>query len=250
VDRDGAQLAVDATLLTLAERVGRAAAAELAGGLPGELEAALTAGPDAGEPFDAEEFARRTAVRARVDPGRGREYATAVLATLREDVAGIQELRDRLPDDTGRCSARRWRGVGIRWPGRAAADVLFGCRWPARGRGAGWRSSWPPTGPPMIGSAKRQAFRPCWSARRCCYCSRGSSPRAERTSSSCGETMTAARVAPRPRRRMATPFGPRGGAADPTQQDGTPEIAQSDGRRVLLAPIPGAAPAAAGSPVS
>ena len=98
VDRDGARLAVDATLLTLAERVGRAAAAELAGGLPGELEAALTAGPDADEPFDAEEFARRAA-RARVDPGRGREYATAVLATLREDVAGIQELRDRLPAD-------------------------------------------------------------------------------------------------------------------------------------------------------
>jgi uncharacterized protein (DUF2267 family) len=99
VDRDGARLAVDATLLTLAERVGRAAAAGLARGLPGELEAALTAGPDAGEPFDAEEFARRTAVRARVDPGRGREYATAVLATLREDVGGIQELRDRLPAD-------------------------------------------------------------------------------------------------------------------------------------------------------
>jgi uncharacterized protein (DUF2267 family) len=99
VDRDGARLAVDATLFILAERVGRAAAAELAGGLPGELEAALTAGPDAGEPFDAEEFARRTAARAGVDLGRGREYATAVLATLREDVAGIQELRDRLPAD-------------------------------------------------------------------------------------------------------------------------------------------------------
>ena len=39
VVRDGARLAVDATLLTLAERVGRAAAAGLAGGLPGELEA-------------------------------------------------------------------------------------------------------------------------------------------------------------------------------------------------------------------
>jgi uncharacterized protein (DUF2267 family) len=99
VDRDGARLAVDATLLTLAERVGRAAAAELARGLPGELEAALTAGPDAGEPFDAEEFALRTAARARVDRGRGRALATAVLATLREDLAGIQELRDRLPAD-------------------------------------------------------------------------------------------------------------------------------------------------------
>ena len=73
--------------------------ASLPGGLPGELEPALTAGPDAAEPFDAEEFARRTAARARVDPARGRDYATAVLATLREDVAGIQELRDRLPAD-------------------------------------------------------------------------------------------------------------------------------------------------------
>ena len=99
MDRDGARLAVDATLLTLAERVGRAAAAELARELPGELEAALIAGPDASEPFDAEEFAHRTAARARVNPGRGREFATAVLATLREDVAGIQELRDRLPAD-------------------------------------------------------------------------------------------------------------------------------------------------------
>ena len=115
VDRDGARLAVDATLLTLAERVGRAAAAGLAGGLPGELEAALTAGPDAGEPFDAEEFARRTAVRARVDPGRGREYATAVLATLREDVAGIQELRDRLP-----AAVRLGVGVALESGGRGA----------------------------------------------------------------------------------------------------------------------------------
>ena len=56
-------------------------------------------GSDADEPFDAEDLARRTAARARVDPGRGREYATAVLATLCEDVAGVQELRDRLPAD-------------------------------------------------------------------------------------------------------------------------------------------------------
>jgi uncharacterized protein (DUF2267 family) len=99
VDRDAARLAVDATLVTLAERVGQPAAAELARGLPGELAVALTVGPAAGEPFDAEEFAGRVAARARVDPGRGRAVATAVLATLGEDVAGIQELRDRLPAD-------------------------------------------------------------------------------------------------------------------------------------------------------
>ena len=99
VDRDDARLAVDATLLTLAERVGRAVASELAGGLPGELEPALTAGPDAAEPFDAEEFARRTAAREDIDPAQGRDHARAVLATLREDVLGVQELRNRLPAD-------------------------------------------------------------------------------------------------------------------------------------------------------
>lgn len=99
LNRESARRAAQATLATLAERVGRPVATELAGGLPGELGAALTGGPDAAEPFDAEEFARRTAARARVDPARGRDYATAVLATLREDVAGIQELRDRLPAD-------------------------------------------------------------------------------------------------------------------------------------------------------
>lgn len=99
VDREDARLAVDATLLTLAERVGRTVASELAGGLPGELEPALTAGPDAAEPFDAEEFARRTAAREDVDPAQGRDHARAVLATLREDVPGVQELRDRLPAD-------------------------------------------------------------------------------------------------------------------------------------------------------
>ena len=68
----------------------------------------LTAGPDADEPFDAEDLARRTAARARVDPGRGREYATAVLATLCEDVAGVQGSATGCRPTTGRCSVR-WR---------------------------------------------------------------------------------------------------------------------------------------------
>jgi uncharacterized protein (DUF2267 family) len=99
LDRDGAQRAAQATLATLAERIGRPAAAELADDLPRDLRATLTGGPDAAEPFDAEEFARRTAAREEVEPARGRDHATAVLATLRQDVAGLQELRDRLPAD-------------------------------------------------------------------------------------------------------------------------------------------------------
>jgi uncharacterized protein (DUF2267 family) len=99
LDRDRARRAVQATLATLAERVGRPVATELADDLPGELRAALTGGPDAADPFDAEEFARRTADREDVDPARGRDHARAVLATLREDVPGVQELRDQLPAD-------------------------------------------------------------------------------------------------------------------------------------------------------
>src|SRR4029453_5505898 len=99
LNREGARRAAQATLATLAERVGRPVATELAGGLPDELGAALTGGPDAAEPFDGEEFDRRTAAREVVDPAQGRDHAGRVLATLREDVAGVQELRDRLPAD-------------------------------------------------------------------------------------------------------------------------------------------------------
>jgi uncharacterized protein (DUF2267 family) len=99
LDRESARRAPRATLATLGERVGRPVATELVGGLPGELGAALTGGPDAAEPFDAEAFARRTAVREDVDRAQGRDHARAVLATLREDLPGVQELRDRLPAD-------------------------------------------------------------------------------------------------------------------------------------------------------
>jgi uncharacterized protein (DUF2267 family) len=99
LDRDGARRAAQATLATLAERVGRPVASQLAASLPSELRPALRGGPDDAEPFDAGEFARRTAAREEVAPARGRDHVRAVLATLREDVAGVQELRDRLPAD-------------------------------------------------------------------------------------------------------------------------------------------------------
>ena len=44
LNRESARRAAQATLATLAERVGRPVATELAGGLPGELGAALTGG--------------------------------------------------------------------------------------------------------------------------------------------------------------------------------------------------------------
>jgi uncharacterized protein (DUF2267 family) len=99
LDRAGAQRAVPATVATLAARLGRPAAGELAGGLPPELRELLADGPETAESFDADEFARRTASRNGVSPEQGRQRARAVLATLREDAAAVQALRDQLPPD-------------------------------------------------------------------------------------------------------------------------------------------------------
>jgi uncharacterized protein (DUF2267 family) len=99
VDRDGARRAATATLTTLAERLGREGADELALALPGELREPLEGAPATAGAFDAAEFVRRTAARAGSSPARAREYARAVLATLKEDVAAVDRLRDRLPPD-------------------------------------------------------------------------------------------------------------------------------------------------------
>jgi uncharacterized protein (DUF2267 family) len=99
LDRDGARRAAVATLVTLAERLGRPAAGELAGALPGELREPLGAAPETAEAFDADEFVRRTAAREGSTPDQAGEHARAVFATLKEDVAAVDRLRDRLPPD-------------------------------------------------------------------------------------------------------------------------------------------------------
>jgi len=99
LDRDGARRAAAATMATLAERLGRAGADELAGALPGELREPLAAAPATAEPFDADEFVRRTAAREGRTREQARQDARAVFATLKEDVAAVDRLRDRLPAD-------------------------------------------------------------------------------------------------------------------------------------------------------
>jgi uncharacterized protein (DUF2267 family) len=86
-------------MATLAECLGRAGADELARTLPSELREPLAAAPETAEPFDAEEFVRRTAAREGRTPEQARRDARAVFATLKEDVAAIERLRDRLPPD-------------------------------------------------------------------------------------------------------------------------------------------------------
>jgi len=93
LDRDGARRAATATMATLAERLGRA------GALPGELREPLAGAPATAEPFDADEFVRRTAAREGGPPDQAGRHARAVFATLKEDVAAVDRLRDRLPAD-------------------------------------------------------------------------------------------------------------------------------------------------------
>jgi uncharacterized protein (DUF2267 family) len=99
LDRDGARRAAAATLSALAERLGRPAAEELAGALPRELREPLAAAPATGEAFDAGEFVRRAAAREGSSPDQAGRHARAVFATLKEDVAAVDRLRDRLPPD-------------------------------------------------------------------------------------------------------------------------------------------------------
>jgi uncharacterized protein (DUF2267 family) len=105
LDQDGARRAATATLTTLAERLGRPAADELARALPGELREPLAAAPTAAEAFDASEFVRRTADREGSSPEQASRHARAVFATLKEDVAAVDRLRDRLPPDFGQLFA-------------------------------------------------------------------------------------------------------------------------------------------------
>jgi uncharacterized protein (DUF2267 family) len=102
IDRESARQAAAATLATLAERVGRAAADDLAGALPGELREPLAAAPGTAQAFDADEFVRRAAARQGIPPGQAGKHARAVLATLREDVGAVDRLPGRLPPDYGR----------------------------------------------------------------------------------------------------------------------------------------------------
>jgi uncharacterized protein (DUF2267 family) len=99
LEREEARQAAEATLTTLAERLGRPAAEALAGVMPDELRPPLTAAPPKAEAFDAEEFVRRTAVREGSATEQASQHVRAVFGTLKEDIVAVDRLRDRLPPD-------------------------------------------------------------------------------------------------------------------------------------------------------
>ncbi|MEA2379792.1 MAG: hypothetical protein QOD13_3699 [Thermoleophilaceae bacterium] len=99
--REEAERATAATLQTLAERITRGEAEDIASFLPEEMRPLLTSVPEPAEAFDHHEFIRRVAEREGVDQQTAFDHARAVFTALGAAVAP-GELRDmvaQLPAD-------------------------------------------------------------------------------------------------------------------------------------------------------
>jgi uncharacterized protein (DUF2267 family) len=93
LSRERAEQAVRATLETLAERITRGEADDIAAHLPQELRHLLTDAPEPAESFSYDEFIRRVAEREGVDPAAAADHVRAVFVALGVAVAP-GELRD------------------------------------------------------------------------------------------------------------------------------------------------------------
>jgi uncharacterized protein (DUF2267 family) len=99
--RPAAERAAAATLRTLAERITRGEAEDIAAFLPDQVRPLLTSAPEPAEAFDHSEFIRRVAEREGVDLQTAFDHARAVFTALGAAVAP-GELRDmiaQLPAD-------------------------------------------------------------------------------------------------------------------------------------------------------
>jgi uncharacterized protein (DUF2267 family) len=94
--RDAARQATRATLQTLAERISRGEARDLAEQLPPELAPSIATDREA-EAFGVDEFINRVAAREQVDPATAERHARAVLAALGQAVSA-DELVDLLSE--------------------------------------------------------------------------------------------------------------------------------------------------------
>jgi uncharacterized protein (DUF2267 family) len=91
---DELERAIEATLVTLGERISDGEAEDLARHLPDSL-AALIRRPGPAQPIDAAEFFRRVAEREGTDPETAERHARAVIAALARRV-GRKELHDMM----------------------------------------------------------------------------------------------------------------------------------------------------------
>jgi uncharacterized protein (DUF2267 family) len=99
LDRAMTERVIWAAVVTLAERMSHDDLVQLGARLPDELQAAVRGGSLTHEPFGADEFVRRVAVRVGVEPHEAWTHVRAVLGTLGRDVPEMEAVRQRLPRD-------------------------------------------------------------------------------------------------------------------------------------------------------
>jgi uncharacterized protein (DUF2267 family) len=101
LDRDHAERAAMATLVTLAERITKARAQELAEDLPERLQDWLADAKERPETFRVEEFVRRVAEREEVDPATAARHVRIVFRALARIAPAyeIDDLVDELPHE-------------------------------------------------------------------------------------------------------------------------------------------------------
>ena len=100
LSREEAEEVTHATLQTLAERITRGEADDVASQLPKRLKDPLLTANEQAEPFGLEEFKRRVSERsAAVDDTT--DAIRAVMTTLREALTGgeFEDLMNQLPDE-------------------------------------------------------------------------------------------------------------------------------------------------------
>jgi uncharacterized protein (DUF2267 family) len=101
ISREAAEALTAATLRTLAERITRGEAEDLAAQLPAELQGHLMKPQEPAESFGLEEFLRRVSERSGMDPDEVLAHVGAVFAALREAVTSgeLEDIRAQLPED-------------------------------------------------------------------------------------------------------------------------------------------------------
>jgi putative intracellular protease/amidase/uncharacterized protein (DUF2267 family) len=100
LDADTAERAIDATLMTLGERISEGEARDLARHLPDSL-AQIIVQPGEAQGFGADEFFRRVAEREGTDPEPAERHAAAVVAALarREGRKELHDMLSQLPHE-------------------------------------------------------------------------------------------------------------------------------------------------------
>jgi uncharacterized protein (DUF2267 family) len=125
ITRAEAREAVRATLRTLAERITRGEAEDVAVFVPGEFRELLASGPETAEQFSVDELVRRVARREGVDGRTAVRHVRAVLTALGQAASldALSNLAAQLSTDFDPLLEVAWRRGGFAMPqARAGGD--------------------------------------------------------------------------------------------------------------------------------